>query len=166
LWWNLKYCTGPCECCTLLWRFHFLISKMCLFPYPYRFCNPVWIYGKKYYDMIWYAWSNLHSKDRHRTRTPHIYSVQCFNLIISFKTLSHNGYRTSHLIVPQEWFQFHDTVFQNEHFWWVCKQVCQLASSIKEFYSDVVIKVSLFHVEGIEGRIWGANNAACRHVWR
>ena len=27
---------------------------MWLFPYPYGFCNPVWIYRRKINDMIWY----------------------------------------------------------------------------------------------------------------
>jgi hypothetical protein len=26
-----------------------------LFPYPYGFCNPVWIHGMTINDMIWYG---------------------------------------------------------------------------------------------------------------
>jgi hypothetical protein len=91
-------------------------------------------------------WSSLCSKDTHRTRTPLVSSVQCFKLIIASKTLWHDGYCTSRFIAPLGWFQFDDIVFQIEHFQWVLKQVCRLVSSVNEFNSDFVIKVSLPHL--------------------
>jgi hypothetical protein len=92
-------------------------------------------------------WSSLRSKSRNRTRTPHVCSV----LILSFPpkhcstTYVYIAQVSSSL--PRSDSNFTMQYFKSNTFDWFCKQICQLDSSVYEFYSAVVIKVSCFHVE-------------------